>query len=250
MHSAAPCSCLGSWHLCPALDSVCSTMSHPLRLGGITAHSRREGSTSPTTSLVITIAEWQTMPCCDSLLPKRGDHSVRREAGASAFLHHTGDACSLCSGGSDCSDRQCRSGSGSPWFSTCPAQRLARLASALPPPSLRRILRGGNSTGVRGQTMVLCQPLHHLTGGGPLSGLDLFERIWALPEGRDLPRLMQAFRERFGIRFGCCLELLQTPAATPVGPCYGTPAPTDVQGNRSKGAAAPNARAHPSGHRP
>ena len=56
--------------------------------------------------------------------------------------------------------------------------------------------------------MVLRQPLHHFTGRGvvlsqdlmaeassqlePLSGLDLFERLWVLPEGRDLPRLMQA----------------------------------------------------------
>ena len=101
-HSAAPCACLGSWQLCPALDSVCRTMSHPLRLGGITAHSRRGGKTSPTTSLVTTIAAWQTMPCCDALLPKRGDHSVRREAGTSAFLRHTGDACGPGSGGSDC----------------------------------------------------------------------------------------------------------------------------------------------------
>ena len=84
----------------------------------------------------------------------------------------------------------------------------------------------------------------------PFPGLDLFERIWVLPEGRDLPRLMQAFWERFGIRFGRCLELLQAPAAPPAGPCYGTPVSTDVQGTRSKAAAAPHARAHPSGHRP
>ena len=65
-------------------------------------------------------------------------------------LYHTADARSPCSGGSDCSDSQCRSGSS--WFSECPAQRLARLASVLPPPSLRR-----SCSGVSGQTMVLRQ---------------------------------------------------------------------------------------------
>ena len=32
----------------------------------------------------------------------------------------------------------------------------------------------------------------------PLEGRDLFERVWILPEGRDVPRLMLAFKERFG----------------------------------------------------
>ena len=80
---------------------------------------------------------------------------------------------------------------------------------------------------VSGQTMVLRQSFHHPTGGGlaeassqlkPLSGLALFERVWLLPEGRDLPQLMQAFRERFGVRFGRCLEMLQGSSTTPTGP--------------------------------
>ena len=138
-HSAAPCTCLGSWQLNPALGSVSCAMSHTLRLGSITVHSHRGGNTSPTTSLVTTVTAWQTILCCDALLPTHGDHSVHWEAGASALLTHTGDACGPCSGGSDCSDRQCRSGF--PSLSTCPAQRLARLANAVPPLSLRRVLR-------------------------------------------------------------------------------------------------------------
>ena len=82
----------------------------------------------------------------------------------------------------------------------------------------------------------------------PLSGLDLFERLWVLPEGRDLPRLMQAFRERFGIRYGRCLDLLQ--AASSTHPRSGAPVSTDGQGTRSKAAAAPHARARSSGRRP
>ena len=81
----------------------------------------------------------------------------------------------------------------------------------------------------------------------PLSGLDLFQRIWVLPEGRDIPRLMQAFRERFGIRFGRCLDLLQADSSTHPRP--GTSGSTDVQGTRSKAAAAPHAP-HASGRRP
>ena len=87
---------------------------------------------------MIDIAVQQTMPCCTALQPGRGDASVHREEGASAFLHHTGGARSPRSGGSDCS--KCLHGSVSPYFSECPDRRLARLASALPPPSLRRVL--------------------------------------------------------------------------------------------------------------
>ena len=267
MHSTTHCAYLGFWRLCSALYDVCHTVSRPLRPGGVPAHSHRGGGTSPIKSLVVTIAAWQTLPGCDALLPKRGDLTVRREAGASAFLHHTGDACSPCSGGSDYSDRQCRSGS--PWFSACPAQRPVRLASALPPLYLRRVLRRrqfhrhprsddgsmpASSSSYRRRSGVL--RTHRLLDEAssqlePLSGLDLFERIWVLPEGRDVPRLMQAFRERFGIRFGRCLELLQAQADNPADPCCGAPAATDVQGTRSKAAAAPHARARPSGpHRP
>ena len=138
-HSTALCTCLGSWQLNPAPGFISCTLSPTLRFGIIAARSRRGGNTTPATSLVTIDAAWQTTPCCDVLLPACGDHDVHWEAGASAFLHHTGDACGPCSGGSDCSDRQSRHRFS--WLSTCPAQRLAQPANALPPLSLRRVLR-------------------------------------------------------------------------------------------------------------
>ena len=259
MHSTTHCAYLGFWRPCSALYDVYHTVLRPLRPGGVPAHSHRGGGTSAFKLLVIAIAAWQTLPGCDVLLPTSGDLTVRREEGASAFLHHTGDACSPCSGGSDYSDRQCRSGS--LWFSACPAQRPARLASALPPLYLRRALRRRQfhrRPRSDDGSMPASSSSYRRRSGAPrthrtfwtrprLSGLDLFEHIWVLPEGRDIPRLMQAFRERFGIRFGRCLELLQAQADTPADPCCGAPAATDVQGTRSKAAAAPHARARPSG---
>ena len=203
-HSAAPCTCLGSWQLNPALGSVSRTMSHTLRLGSITAHSHRGGNTSPTTSLVTTVAAWQTMPCCDALLPTHGDRSVRNwEAGASALLHHTGDACGPCSGGSDCSDRQCRSGF--PWLSTCPAQRLARLANALPESQRRPQSDDGSTLASSSSYRRRSGVLRTLRTSWPRP-----RRNWRRspdlmklkPSGccQNLPRPMQAFRERFGWR--------------------------------------------------
>ena len=168
------------------------------------------------------------MPGCDALLPKRGDLTVRREDGASAFLHHTGDACSPCSGGSDYSDRQCRSGVSG--FSR-PASSISQEGTsteAVPPASAVRrwfyaslfIILQEEGWSPQDSQDLLDEASSQLK---PLSGLDLLERIWVLPEGRDLPRLMQAFRERFGVRFGRCLELLQAPADTPADPCCGTP---------------------------
>ena len=139
MHSTTRCAYLGFWRPCSALYNVYHTVLRPLRPGGVPAHSHRGGGTSAFELIVITIAAWQTLLGCDVLLPTSGDLTVRCEEGASACLHHTGDACSPCSGGSDYSDRQCRSGSF--WFSACPAQRQARLASALPPLYLRQALR-------------------------------------------------------------------------------------------------------------
>ena len=139
MHSTTHCAYLGFWRPCSALYNVYHTVLRPLRPGDVPAHSHRGGGTSAVELLVIAIAAWQTLPGCDVLLPTSGALTVRCEEGASACLPHTGDACSPCSGGSDSSDRQCRSGS--LWFSACPAQRQARLASALPPLYLRQTLR-------------------------------------------------------------------------------------------------------------
>ena len=118
MHSTTHCAYLRFWRPCSALYNVYHTVLRPLRPGDVPAHSHRGGGASAFELLVIAIAAWQTLPGCDV---------------------HTGDACSPCSGGSDSSDRQCRSGS--LWFSACPAQRQARLASALPPLYLRQTLR-------------------------------------------------------------------------------------------------------------
>ena len=219
---------------------------------------------SHTASFVTIVAALQTIPCCDALLPAPGGHDVHWEAGDSALLHHTDDASGPCSGGSDCLDRQSRPRL--PWLFTCPAQRLAQLANALPPLFLRRGLRLRQSQqrppSEDGSTPASTS--FYMTRGGVLrtpktswprprhnwnpSGRDLFERIWVLPEGRDIPRLMQAFRERFGIRFGRCLDLLQADSSTHPRP--GASGSTDVQGARSKAAAAPHARAHASGRRP
>ena len=147
---------------------------------------------------------------------------------------HVAPPCGACSR-TDWTDRQ--PSCGLSWISTCPALRLVRLANVLPPLSLRRVLRrrqsqrrpqsdGGSTpassssyrkrSGAQYSQDLLAEASTQLE---PLSGLDLFERIWVLPEGRDLPRLMQAFRERFGVRFGRCLELLQD--ASPAGPSCG-----------------------------
>ena len=233
MHSVAPCACLGLWRLCPAPYSVCRAESRPLRLGGIAAHSRRGGGASPTTSLVITIAAWQTMPCCAALLPKRADLNVRREDGASAFLHHTGDACSLAVVAQTVQIASVgpgllvlrRSSSASGTACKRPASSISQEGTsteAVPPASAVRrwfyaslfIILQEEEWSPQDSQDVLDEASSQLE---PLAGLDLFERIWVLPEGRDLPRLMQAFRERFGVRFGRCLELLQAPAATPAG---------------------------------
>ena len=138
-HSTALCTCLGPWKLHPAPGFVRCALSHSLRFGITAAHSRRGGNTILATSLATIDAAWQTTPCCNVLLPACGDHSVHWEAGASTFIHHTGDASGPCSGGSDCSDRQRRHRISR--LTTCPAPRLAQSANALPPLSLRRVLR-------------------------------------------------------------------------------------------------------------
>ena len=156
---------------------------------------------SHTASFMPLVVALQTIPCCDALLPAPGGHDVRWEAGASALLHHTDDTSGPCSGGSDYLDRQSRPRL--PWLFTCPAQRLAQLANALPPLFLRRGLRLRQSQqrppSEDGSTPASTS-FYMMRGGvlrteassqlEPLSGRDLF-----LPEGRDIPRLMQAFRE-------------------------------------------------------
>ena len=137
------------------------------------------------------------------------------------------------------------------------AQRLARLANAL---SLRRVLRRRQSQR-RPQSDDGSTPASSSSYRRRSGVLRTLRTSWPRPrrnwspspdliflnasgccQGRDLPRLMQAFRERFGIRFGRCLELLQAPATSPAGPRYGAPVSTDVQGTRSKAAAAPHTR--------
>ena len=265
LHSAAPC-CLGVRRPCPVLCSVCNPAFRPLRFGDIAARYHGAGSEHHTSSLVIDMALQQTMPLCTALQPGRGDLIIHRKMGTFASLHHTGFACSPRSSGSDCSVYLHRSTSlvlgmsGSASGTACkrPASSISQEGSpteTVPPASaIRRwfyaslfIILQEEEWSPQDSQDLLAEASSQLE---PLSGLALFERIWLLPEGRHLPRLMQAFRERFGIRFGRCLEMLQAPSATPTtGPSRALHVEPDVQGTRSKAAAAPHARARSSGHR-
>ena len=185
MHSIAHCAYLGFWRPCSALYNVYRTVLRPLRPGDVPAHSPWGGGTSAFELLVIAVAAWQTLPGCDVLLPTSAALTARCEDGASACLPHTGDACNPCSGGSDSLHGQCRSG---PCRS--PHVRLGVRNGPQAPCLLcvsGRRYAGDTSTGVRGQKMVLCQPFHHLTGGGvELPGL-------TGPSGRGLVSVGASF---------------------------------------------------------